>query len=86
MQAGRSLPVSVPVSRRDSLARIQLKSRQHPDRSFIVGPFDTLRGAMEFARALAEDSGPVLSLRVEHRDGRRWKPAWSWTPQREATR
>ncbi len=67
-------------------ARIQLKSRQHPDRSFIVGPFDTLRGALEFARALAEDSGPVLSLRVEHRDGRRWKPAWSWGPGREATR
>ncbi len=67
-------------------ARIQLKSRQHPDRSFIVGPFNTVRGAMEFARALAEDSGPVLSLHVEHREGRRWKAAWSWGPRREATR
>ena len=67
-------------------ARIQLTSRQHPDRSFIVGPFDALRGAMEFARELAEDSGPVLSIRVEHRDGRRWKPAWSWAALREATR
>ena len=83
--ARRILPRKSPVGIAGS-ARIQLKSKQHPDRSFIVGPFDTLRGAMEFARELAEDSGPVLSLRVEHRAGRRWKPAWSWAPQREATR
>jgi hypothetical protein len=83
--ARRILPRQGPAGIAGS-ARIQLRSRQHPDRSFIVGPFDTLRGALEFARALAEESGPVLSLRVEHRDGRRWKPAWSWAPQREATR
>ena len=83
--ARRILPRKSPAGIAGS-ARIQLKSKQHPDRSFIVGPFDTLRGAMEFARALAEDIGPVLSIRVEHRTGRRWKPARTWVPLREATR
>lgn len=77
--ARRILPRKRPAGIAGS-ARIRLKSKQHPDRSFIVGPFDTLRGAMKFARALAEDSGPVLSIRVAHRNDRRWKIAWFWVP------
>ncbi len=74
--ARRILPQQDPAVIAGS-ARIQLRSGQHPDRWLIVGPFDSLRGATEFARALIEHRGPVLSLRVEHRNGGLWKPAWT---------
>ncbi len=74
--AERILPQKSPTIIAGS-ARIQIKTLQHPDRWVIVGPFDTLHGATELARALAEDRSAVLSVRVEHRNGNRWAPARS---------
>jgi hypothetical protein len=57
--------------------RVRVQTAWHPSCWAIVGTFPEAVAALQFSVDMVQAAdGQVRAVRIEHRNNRRWKPAW----------
>ncbi len=70
------------VAQQSGNVRIRIQTTARPTCWTIVWPFPSVGAASRLAEDMVRSSdGQLRAVQIEHRDGRRWKPAWTWVPR-----
>jgi hypothetical protein len=70
------------VAQQSGNVRIRIQTTARPTRWTIVWPFASLGAASRLAEDIVQSSdGQLRAVRIEHRNGGSWKPAWTWGPR-----